>query len=86
LVDVCGDRVVHGSEVALDEEAVVVRVEDRRFVVLTPATVGYPISLTEAIVLVAGVVCVLIANALVLRISFGGLGLRPTVRISASPA
>ena len=41
--------------------------------VVTPATVGYPISLTEALVLVVGVVCVVIANALVLRLSFGGL-------------
>ncbi len=41
--------------------------------VLSPATVGYPISPTEAIVLVLGVVLVVVANALVLRISFGGL-------------
>lgn len=41
--------------------------------VLTPATVGYPIQLTEAIVLVVGVGLVVVANALVLRISFGGL-------------
>jgi two-component system sensor histidine kinase UhpB len=41
--------------------------------VLTPATVGYPISPTEAIVLVVGVVLVVVANALVLRISFRGL-------------
>lgn len=41
--------------------------------VLTPATVGYPIQLAEAIVLVVGVAFVVVANALVLRISFGGL-------------
>jgi two-component system sensor histidine kinase UhpB len=41
--------------------------------VLTPATVGYPIRLREAVVLVAGLVAVIVANALVLRISFGGL-------------
>jgi two-component system, NarL family, sensor histidine kinase UhpB len=41
--------------------------------VLTPATVGYPINATEAIVLVLGVVLVVVANALVLRISFAGL-------------
>jgi two-component system sensor histidine kinase UhpB len=40
---------------------------------LTPATVGYPITAPEAIVLVAGVVLVLIANAFVLRISFSSL-------------
>jgi two-component system, NarL family, sensor histidine kinase UhpB len=40
---------------------------------LTPATVGYPISLSEAIVLVVGVLVVAVANALVLRISFGAL-------------
>ena len=41
--------------------------------VLTPATVGYPVSPTEGIVLVVGVVLVVVANALVLRISFRGL-------------
>lgn len=41
--------------------------------VLTPATVGYPIQLAEAIVLVVGVSLVVVANALLLRISFGGL-------------
>lgn len=41
--------------------------------VLTPVTVGYPIRLTEAFVLIAGVLFVVVANALVLRISFGGL-------------
>jgi two-component system, NarL family, sensor histidine kinase UhpB len=41
--------------------------------VVSPATVGYPISPTEAIVLVAGLACVIVANALVLRISFGSL-------------
>jgi two-component system sensor histidine kinase UhpB len=41
--------------------------------VLTPATVGYPIQLAEAIVLVVGVALVVVANALVLRISFGAL-------------
>jgi two-component system sensor histidine kinase UhpB len=40
---------------------------------LTPVTVGYPIALQEAIVLVVGVLLVAIANALVLRISFGAL-------------
>jgi two-component system sensor histidine kinase UhpB len=40
---------------------------------LTPATVGYPIALEEAIVLVLGVLAVAGANALVLRISFGAL-------------
>jgi two-component system sensor histidine kinase UhpB len=40
----------------------------------TPATVGYPIRLREAVVLVAGVLLVAVANALVLRISFGALG------------
>jgi two-component system, NarL family, sensor histidine kinase UhpB len=39
----------------------------------TPATVGYPIALQEAIVLVVGVVAVAVANALVLRLSFGAL-------------
>jgi two-component system, NarL family, sensor histidine kinase UhpB len=41
--------------------------------VVSPATVGYPISLTEAVVLVAGVACVIFANALVLRLSFASL-------------
>lgn len=40
---------------------------------LTPATVGYPIALGEAIVLLLGVLVVAVANALVLRISFGAL-------------
>jgi two-component system sensor histidine kinase UhpB len=40
---------------------------------LTPATVGYPISWTEAAVLVVGVVLVIAANAAVLRVGFGGL-------------
>jgi two-component system sensor histidine kinase UhpB len=40
---------------------------------LTPATVGYPIALEETIVLVLGVLAVAVANALVLRISFGAL-------------
>jgi two-component system, NarL family, sensor histidine kinase UhpB len=40
---------------------------------VTPATVGYPIQLQEAIVLVVGVLIVAVANALVLRISFGAL-------------
>ncbi len=40
---------------------------------LTPATVRYPITATEAIVLVAGVVLVVVANASVLKISFGSL-------------
>jgi two-component system, NarL family, sensor histidine kinase UhpB len=40
---------------------------------LTPVTVGYPIELREAAVLVVGVVLVALANALVLRISFGAL-------------
>ncbi len=40
---------------------------------LTPATVGYPITATEAVVLVGGVVLVAIANAFVLRISFSSL-------------
>ena len=40
---------------------------------LTPVTVGYPIALEEAIVLVVGVLMVAVANALVLRISFGAL-------------
>lgn len=40
---------------------------------LTPVTVGYPIAAGEAIVLVAGVLFVAVANALVLRISFGAL-------------
>jgi two-component system sensor histidine kinase UhpB len=40
---------------------------------LTPVTVGYPIALQEAIILVFGVVLVAVANALVLRISFGAL-------------
>lgn len=40
---------------------------------LTPFTVGYPIALQEAIVLVVGVLLVAVANALVLRISFGAL-------------
>jgi two-component system sensor histidine kinase UhpB len=40
---------------------------------LTPVTVGYPIALQEAIVLVVGVLLVAVANALVLRISFGAL-------------
>jgi two-component system, NarL family, sensor histidine kinase UhpB len=40
---------------------------------LTPATVGYPIELQEAAVLLGGVLLVAVANALVLRISFGGL-------------
>ena len=62
--------------------------------VLTPATVGYPISLTEAIVLVVGVLFVVVANALVLRISFGGPGAdggadgdrrSPAIRRSALP-
>jgi two-component system, NarL family, sensor histidine kinase UhpB len=41
--------------------------------VLTPATVGYPVSLAEAAVLLLGVALVVVANAIVLRISFGGL-------------
>ncbi len=41
--------------------------------VLTPTTVGYPIQLAEASVLIVGVALVVVANALVLRISFGGL-------------
>jgi two-component system sensor histidine kinase UhpB len=41
--------------------------------VFTPATVGYPISPAEGIVLVVGVLLVVVANALVLRISFRGL-------------
>ena len=41
--------------------------------VLTPATVRYPITATEAVVLVAGVGLVVVANALVLRLSFGSL-------------
>jgi two-component system sensor histidine kinase UhpB len=40
---------------------------------LTPFTVGYPIALQEAVVLVVGVLMVAVANALVLRISFGAL-------------
>jgi two-component system sensor histidine kinase UhpB len=40
---------------------------------LTPVTVGYPIALQEAVVLVAGVLLVAVANALVLRLSFGAL-------------
>jgi two-component system sensor histidine kinase UhpB len=40
---------------------------------VTPVTVGYPIALEEAIVLLAGVVLVALANALLLRISFGPL-------------
>ena len=40
---------------------------------VTPATVGYPIEVEEAIVLVVGVLVVAVANALVLRISFGAL-------------
>ena len=40
---------------------------------LTPATVGYPVRLEEAIVLVVGMLAVVVANALVLRISFGAL-------------
>jgi two-component system, NarL family, sensor histidine kinase UhpB len=40
---------------------------------LTPATVGYPIAPQEAAVLLVGVLFVALANALVLRISFGGL-------------
>lgn len=40
---------------------------------VTPATVGYPIQLQEAIVLVVGVLIVAVANALALRISFGAL-------------
>jgi two-component system sensor histidine kinase UhpB len=39
----------------------------------TPVTVGYPIRLAEAVVLVVGVVLVVVANALVLRVSFGAL-------------
>ncbi len=41
--------------------------------VVTPATVGYPIRLGEASVLVVGLLLVIVANALVLRISFGDL-------------
>ena len=40
---------------------------------VTPATVAYPIEIEEAIVLVVGVVLVAVANALVLKISFGAL-------------
>ncbi|HET8758488.1 MAG TPA: sensor histidine kinase [Solirubrobacteraceae bacterium] len=40
---------------------------------LSPATVRYPVTATEAIVLVGGVVLVVIANAFALRISFGSL-------------
>lgn len=40
---------------------------------LSPATVRYPITATEAIVLVAGVVLVVVANAFVLRMSFRSL-------------
>jgi two-component system sensor histidine kinase UhpB len=40
---------------------------------LTPATVRYPIRFREAIVLVVGVVAVALANALLLRRSFGPL-------------
>ncbi|HEY7706408.1 MAG TPA: sensor histidine kinase [Gaiellaceae bacterium] len=40
---------------------------------LTPVTVGYPIALQEAVVLILGVLMVAVANALVLRISFGAL-------------
>ena len=41
--------------------------------ILTPATVRYPITETDSIVLVTGLVLVVIATALVLRISFGSL-------------
>ncbi len=41
--------------------------------VLTPTTVGYPIQLAEASVLIMGVALVVVANAVVLRISFSGL-------------
>jgi two-component system sensor histidine kinase UhpB len=40
---------------------------------LTPATVRYPVTATEAIVLVAGVVLVVVANASVLKLSFASL-------------
>jgi two-component system sensor histidine kinase UhpB len=40
---------------------------------LTPATVGYPIRVGEAAVLVAGVIVAAVSNALLLRISFGAL-------------
>jgi two-component system sensor histidine kinase UhpB len=45
---------------------------------MSPATVSFPLAVTEAIVLVIGLSAILVANALLLRVSF-----RPLERLSA---
>ena len=50
---------------------------------VTPATVGYPIKVEEAVVLVDGVLLVASANALVLKVSFGALDISVSSRFGA---